>query len=252
MWRSIVHYCPVLGVLVAGQWLLSGCDVIDERQRAVPAELHLWVWQRDEDLSFLETDAASIALWIATITVDQRGVEVAARASSVLYPSDARVQAVVRLEIAPGFEGEALESVSEAIGDLIDPLAVDELQIDFDARVSQRDFYRQLIDALRIRLPAHSLSITALASWCYGDPWIADLPIAAAVPMYFRMGEDAGQIGHYLSSGRQIPATICRDNAGHSLDEPEVPAARAQRIFVFSPEPWNENLLDRARTLFMP
>jgi hypothetical protein len=70
--------------------------------------------------------------------------------------------------------------------------------------------------------------------------------------MYFRMGEDGGQISHYLSSGRQIPATICRDNAGHSLDEPEVPAAPAQRIFVFSPEPWNEDLLERAKALFMP
>jgi hypothetical protein len=251
MLRAIANYSVSLAVLVTAPWLLSACGV-EEGQRAEPADLHLWVWQRDEDLSFIDTDSVSLALWIATITIDQRGIDVAARANSVIYPSEARMLAVVRLEIAPGFEAQALESISEVIGALVAPLAVDELQIDFDARVSQRDFYRRLIDTLRAQLPAHSLSITALASWCYGDPWIADLPVAAAVPMYFRMGEDGGQISHYLSSGRQIPATICRDNAGHSLDEPEVPAAPAQRIFVFSPEPWNEDLLERAKALFMP
>ena len=68
------------------------------------------------------------------------------------------------------------------------------IQIDFDAKVSERVFYRRLLDSLRMRLPESiPLSITALASFCIGDGWIKDLPVDEAVPMIFRMGEDLGK-----------------------------------------------------------
>jgi len=52
------------------------------------------------------------------------------------------------------------------------------VQIDFDARRSQRRFYVRLLRDLRRRMPPSlPLSITALASWCAYDDWLSGLPI---------------------------------------------------------------------------
>ena len=77
------------------------------------------------------------------------------------------------------------------------------IQIDFDAVTSERNFYRQLLEDLRQQLPDNvPLSITALASFCIGDPWIKDLPVDEAVPMMFRMGTDNESIRGMLAKGR--------------------------------------------------
>jgi len=52
------------------------------------------------------------------------------------------------------------------------------------------------------------LSITALASWCAGDPWITGLPIDEAVPMLFRLGPDTRNIDAFLSH-RNITEPLC-------------------------------------------
>jgi hypothetical protein len=80
--------------------------------------------------------------------------------------------------------------------------------------------------------PAMPLTITALASWCLGDPWIAGLPIADAVPMMFRMG--AGE-PHEV---REFSAGVCRASLGISTDEPLFAAPHGRRLFLFHPKPW--------------
>jgi hypothetical protein len=222
------------------------CSASDEGLRADP-ELWLWVWQRNEDLSFIDPAETKLALWVATIALDESGISVDPRRNSVVHPLGTELLAVVRLEARPGFDMSITERVAAEIGGLVEPLGADEVQLDFDALVSQRGFYAELIDAVRARLPQHRLSITALASWCFGDRWLETLAIDAAVPMYYRMGPDGNQIRHYLSSQSQIPATICRDNAGYSLDEPEAPIVGTQRLFVFSAEGWSEELLDATK-----
>src|SRR5439155_3985440 len=58
------------------------------------------------------------------------------------------------------------------------------LEIDFDARASEREFYRAILLDLRRVLPASMpLSITALASLCECDGWISGIPVTEAVPM---------------------------------------------------------------------
>ena len=65
----------------------------------------------------------------------------------------------------------------------------DALQVDFDARLSEREWYRRLLGSLRREMKASTpLTITALASWCDRDDWLEGLPIDDAVPMLFRMG----------------------------------------------------------------
>ena len=64
------------------------------------------------------------------------------------------------------------------------------LQIDFEARSSQRDFFVKAVAALRQRLPDAVLSATALSSWCLHERWIQSLAVDEVVPMFFRMGPD--------------------------------------------------------------
>lgn len=210
-------------------------------------ELYLWVWQRSENLAFVDPTEAKVALWVATFTFGADGSGVEIRRNPTILPGDIEVMAVIRVEVDPGHEAFVPEMLALEIPPLVESLGADEVQIDFDALVSQRDFYRQLIDALREQMPGKRISITALASWCFGDPWIETLPIEAAVPMYYRMGPDGPQIREHLSAGRQIPAMICRDNAGYSLDEPDSPLVDAKRVFIFSPGGWDEERLREVR-----
>jgi hypothetical protein len=147
------------------------------------------------------------------------------------------------------YDAAFAEELAQVIQSLVAPLAAREVQIDFDARVSQRDLYRAMLHALRIRLPAMRLSVTALASWCVGDPWLDTLPIDAAVPMVYRMSMDGPRVRQYLSEQGHFPAAICRDNIGYSSDEPAVPVRGARRIFWYHPSAWTEQALMQAQAV---
>lgn len=143
------------------------------------------------------------------------------------------------------------QRVAAEISDLQNIPSVQAIQIDFDAAISERPFYAALLSEVRRRLPpSMPLSITALASWCIGDPWLEKLPagtIDEAVPMLFRLGPDAQDIVKFLRSGKEFPVTSCRGSLGLSTDEPlsrdvlsgafrgASPALRQKRVYVFSP-----------------
>jgi hypothetical protein len=125
----------------------------------------------------------------------------------------------------------------------MEPGHVSAIQIDFDALVSERDFYRALLQDLRAQLPAHvPLSMTALASFCIGDRWLDDLPVDEAVPMIFRMGADDRAIKNLLAGGNDFREPLCRQSYGVALDEPlEMKRDRSRRLYVFNNRSWSEN-----------
>lgn len=145
----------------------------------------------------------------------------------------------------------ALARATAEIFDLENLPGVRAIQIDFDATASERPFYSALLSAVRRNLPpSMPLSITALASWCTGDPWLETLPpgtIDEAIPMLFRLGPDAADVTTFLHSGKEFPAASCRSSLGLSTDESlskdilrgrfpgASPARRRKRIYVFSP-----------------
>jgi hypothetical protein len=121
------------------------------------------------------------------------------------------------------------------------------VQVDFDARVSERAFYRGLLERLHEELSRDvRLSITALASWCLDDPWIRDLPVDEAVPMLFRMGPDRDAVLDYLASGGDFKVDLCRHSAGLSLDEPVYRVPRGRTLYFFSPGRWTPQLIETA------
>ena len=214
----------------------------------------LWTWERSEDLSFLagRTDAG-VAHLVSTVTLRATSrFDLRPNRNPLRLPDVVPRVAVVRIENTRGRTvvaqlGDATRrDLIAALVDAAGRLDASGLQLDFDALLSQRDLYRRLLVALREELPRQrTLSISALASWCVGDPWLDDLPdrtIDFAVPMLFRMGPDASKIRRFIDGGGVFRSRLCRGDVGLSTDEPwsaeDGPATDGSRRWIFSPVPW--------------
>jgi hypothetical protein len=124
------------------------------------------------------------------------------------------------------------------------------VQVDFDAKLSERDFYRQLLAKIRETLP-HSMpfSMTALASWCSGDNWLPDLPVDEVVPMLFRLGVDRNRFASRLQSSDEPLQKPCQLSAGVSTDEiVQVPTRK--RMYIFSPKAWTATEVNHALEIY--
>jgi hypothetical protein len=198
----------------------------------------LWAWERPEDLRFVDPARVGVAFLARTVDVDAAGrVTVRPRRQPLRVGAATYRVAVVRLEAVPAVP--PVDAVAAAIVPALAALpGTTALQIDFDARRSQRDFYRALIAAVQARLPpGTTLSITALASWCLGDPWLDGLPVERAVPMLFRLGVDRDAVTRHLAGGGEWRSARCTGDVGLSTDEP-VPLPAAPRAWAFHPAPW--------------
>jgi hypothetical protein len=122
------------------------------------------------------------------------------------------------------------------------------LQVDFDARRSELAAYRNLISELRARLPrAKPLSITALGSWCASGSALVDLKAEEAVPMMFRLGQNAAAVRAQLARSGALASPKCARTLGLSTDEPYVRLPGERTVFLFSPQAWTAELLERSR-----
>ncbi len=204
----------------------------------------LWAWERPENLTFLDPQKTAVAFLAKTITLRDDKIAVKPRLQPLQLAHDTKLVAIVRIETdRASLSSTQLEQTAREISSLS---GVSVVQIDFDATVSQRDFYRQLLQRVRQQLsPSVGLSMTALASWCAGDNWIADLPVDEAVPMLFRMGVERRQFQRRLESGQPFESSICRNSAGVSTDEP-IAAPAVNRLYVFNPQPWSKESFARA------
>jgi len=101
---------------------------------------------------------------------------------------------------------------------------------------------------VRAALPdSIGLSMTALASWCFGDRWLGRLPVDEVVPMLFRMGRDDRKIRGLLSSHGDVECEACAKAVGLSTDEAPWRPPSARRLYLFCPERWNEAVLQPFR-----
>jgi uncharacterized protein DUF3142 len=200
----------------------------------------LWAWERPEKLDFIDPREAGVAFLARTISVRGRVVAVRPRLQPLVVAPGTALMAVVRIESRDPDPSRCVEVV-HAILDATQLPGVRALQIDYDATASERDFYRAVLGDLRRVLPGSMpLSITALASWCQHDGWIAGLPVAEAVPMLFRMGREP------YRAGMQFRPDVCRASVGISTDEPLVSIPRGRRIYIFHPRSWSPGELRAA------
>lgn len=198
----------------------------------------VWAWERPEKLDFIDRNLVGVAFLAKTIRLESDRVISRPRLQPLELAPGTTLIAVVRIESDhPTLSATQLQKVVNEISDLSALPNISAVQIDFDATVSERSFYRSLLHEVKPKVP--SLSITALASWCEGDNWLSDLPIDEAVPMLFRMGADER---HFQSSPRFEPQ-ICANSAGVSTDE-SINAPEVQRLYIFNPNPWSRDSLN--------
>ncbi len=194
--------------------------------------LMLWAWERPERLGFIDPAQAGVAFLARSISWREGEVTSRPRLQPLEIPAGTALMAVVRLDsFTPPLPGG--EAIASEILEAAKLPRIGALQIDFDARASERSWYAALLRRVRERLPASTpLTITALASWCLGDPWIRGLPVQDAVPMLFRMGP--GEPREVID----FSLAVCRASLGVSTDEERLALPHGRRLFVFHPRQW--------------
>jgi hypothetical protein len=213
----------------------SGRDPLPQLPR-----LMIWAWERPEKLDFINPREAGVAFLARTVTVRGAMVMVHLRLQPLVVAPGTVMMAVVRIE-SENPQPSARIDVVHAILDATELRGVGAVQLDYDAKASERDFYRGLIQDLRRVLPASlPLSITALASWCERDDWISGLPVSEAVPMPFRMGAEPYRPGDGSLAGK------CRSSVGISTDEPLADFPRGRSVYIFHPRRWSREELRAA------
>ncbi len=211
------------------------------RMRILPARI-LWVWERREDLTGIDPQTTAIAVLDRTILLG-RNLKVLPRRQPVLYPEGVRRISVVRIEapaeIASGLEAATAAAIVQAA---MADSSIAALQIDFDARRSQRAFYTRLLHDLRRSLPpALPLSITALASWCSSDDWMRGLPVDEAVPMFFRM-EPERRFAPPVLPQLEMREPLCSASIGISTHERHPDLLAGRRVYIFPDRGWQQDL----------
>ena len=237
-------------VLIAATALFAGCHV--------QASTWVWAWDRTEDLRWLPPEVG-VAWFAAHIDVRKDAVTVVGRRAVLRVRPGARLLPVVHIEaFDPRYpavlDGPAIARWADTLAEVIRRFNVRRVQLDFEARAGQRDFYRRVLIALRARLSSDiTLSMTALASWC-GDPaWLASLPVDEIVPMYFRMGPTERRLWRRRMAAPETLPSVCRHAAGISIDEwsamkddagPRFHEALTGRpLYMFAPRPWRPAML---------
>jgi len=205
----------------------------------------IWAWDRPEDLRFLRSKGIGVSFLAETLTLSGDTVRMRPRLHPLKVTPGTPLIACARVEtdtiFPPTLTAGQVSAAASALARLTALDGVIAIQVDFDATRSERTFYAALLRELRRQPPpTMPLSITALASWCAGDPWIASLPIDEAVPMLFRMGPDAQDVRLALAQGVDFSLPVCRKSVGISTDEtiPTLPSGR--RRYVFRPEGWSQ------------
>ena len=210
----------------------------------------LWAWERPEQLDFIDTERIGVAYLAKTIRIRDNDLFVRPRLQPLILPPNTRVVAVVRIETDRLQSGSLLESrieqTANEIAEVAKQTGVVAVQIDFDAKASERSSYRSLVFRVRELLPqSMPLSMTALASWCLGDNWLSDLPVDEVVPMLFRLGVNREQFASRLQSDEEPFSQPCNLSAGVSTDEKIHPPKR-KRLYIFSPKPWTVSAVNVA------
>lgn len=216
---------------------------------AARAQAVAWLWDEALLPPWSTTEAAVLQRHIL-LTGD--AVRTRPRMRQPAMPAATRVTPVLHVEVStvnPPLDIEASRAI--IVHALLDAAAVSTsgwVQLDMEAKPSQREFYRSLVRQLRGALPPQiKLSVTALAWWCRSPAWLDGLAADEVVPMFFRMGRDSATMRDIVE---QSPATLhasCRaGSAGFSPQEPFAPqvAARYRKTYWFDRYAWKRDGAD--------
>ena len=210
------------------------------------AERVVWAWERPEALATLPP-GVGVAAVVGFLRLRGGAVSMARgrRFPLTLGAGAPAPIGVVHIEVD---QAETLQW-TPALRDQVIAAAVGfaagyaSVQVDMEVRQSQRPALLDVLSGLRAALPPGThLSMTALASWCETERWLAGAPVDEIVPMLFRMGRSGSRLRDKLAAGRDFAEPRCRTAVGVSLDAPAmVPSNR--RVYIFNPKPWDATAL---------
>lgn len=210
-----------------------------------PPQAIAWLWK----------DAAIPAWSRGTVAVVDRHVWLAGDKVLVRpgarprrLPPGAAVIPVVHVELdplrRPASLAPAQAAVIEAMRAAARATTSGWVQLDLEARPSQRADYRELVRRVRGTLPPEvKLSVTALAWWCRSGAWLDGLAADEVVPMFFRMGRDNAPLRAIVAAQPSRLHPLCRTgSAGFSRQEPFARAvsARYRRTYWFDETGWKD------------
>jgi hypothetical protein len=212
-------------------------------QTAANAQQVAWLWD-EARLPVWSTQQAAVLQRHILLSGDK--VLTRPRMRRPIMPAATQVTPVLHVEVStvnPPIDMEASRAlIVDAMRDAAAASTSGWVQLDMEARPSQRDFYRSLVRQVRATLPLRvKLSVTALAWWCRSPAWLDGLAADEVVPMFFRMGRDSATMRKLLE---QSPATLhasCRaGSAGFSPQEPFVSriTERYRKTYWFDMHAW--------------
>lgn len=220
----------------------------------------LWAWEAPSDLRFLDPKRFGVAFLSETITLYDDRIWAKPRMQPLKVPDHTYLVPVIRIERSlqhrPTLSEQQLERLTSHIQQRAVQARFSGLQIDYDAKLSERSFYRALLQRLKKQLPARvELSMTALASWCIGDRWLQDIEVDEVVPMLFSMGKDNPVVVRHIRSGKRLDSRTGTMAIGLADGEPDVQDAlaadtgnkllRDRRVYLFSSKGWTEAKVDQ-------
>lgn len=240
---STLGLCLYLALGKSGKKLDSPNSKLNKLPRIM-----LWAWERTENLKFINPSTTGVAFLAKTVLLKGEDVTIRPRLQPLELATGTIQIAVVRIETdryqTPKLSTLQMDKTLAAITSLTKLNNIVGLQIDFDAKVSERGFYRELLEKLRKALPTnYLLSITALASWTIYDNWIKDLPIDDAIPMLFRMGAEKQEVLNYLATKKDFNSEISRQSVGIATDETLPYLPKERRLYIFAAQSWTAELL---------
>ena len=226
---------------------------VNEKLNSEMPKKILWAWERKEDLRFLDPEKFGVAFLAQLLNLQKDDVNFNPRRQPLELPPNVYLIAVTRIETVkenskrPNLSDQQKKKIVALVKKTLELPNVKAIQIDFDVVVSERNFYRGLINDLKKELPANTpLTITSLASWCVGDSWFNDFPIDEAVPMAFVMGADDKSIRDFLAKDNDWREPLCRGSYGVSIDEPlNIKFKPERRIYYFKSKAWDKSDLEK-------
>lgn len=195
-----------------------------------------WYWDRPAQQLPAPPPGVGAAIVTSHVYFSADRMRVIGRRSELRLAADVVIIPVIHVEVDPArpFAASAAqrEALRAAVLDLVAIRRPPWVQLDFEARPTQREFWLASVRAIRASLPTDiGLSVTALASWCYGDEWLGDVPVDEIVPMYFRLGRAREEFEARSAAGEQ--QARCLQAHGVADDEAAWPAELPGRRYVF-------------------
>lgn len=187
-------------LLVAFWFQTAGNSSVSEKHPTTSMRLSklpskiLWAWERPETLDYIDQQKVGVAFLAKTVYLRGDQAVSLPRLQPLALPKGVPVIAVARVETERArpatLSSQQIENAAREVAELGRLPNVAMVQVDFDATLSERSFYRSLLVELRGKLPESTLlSITALASWCSGETVRSDLrpPINLASLLRFAL-----------------------------------------------------------------